>query len=102
MPDGSFEVHGAFVERIHSSAGLTSMIERATARRTTSSNNIHLHSSRSHAFLTLHLERRAIERGVEFSQVPRALPHLLALIFTLIFGCTFLLGFLLGVFAGSA
>lgn len=47
------------------------LIERATLRRTTSSNDVHEHSSRSHAFLTLHLERRTAEAGVEQRQTTR-------------------------------
>ena len=61
--DGDFLVVGAATERIYSSAGLTSLIERATSRRATSSNDFHEHSSRSHAFLTLHLERRTADEG---------------------------------------
>lgn len=69
--DGDFLVVGATTERVYSSAGLTNLIERATARRTTSSNDVHEHSSRSHAFLTLHLERRTAEGGIERRQTTR-------------------------------
>ena len=49
--DGEWLVAGATCERVYSSAGLTALIERATSRRTTSSNSVHEHSSRSHARL---------------------------------------------------
>ena len=52
---------GAASERIHSAAGLTALVEKAALRRATSVNDAHSHSSRSHAFLTLHLERRTME-----------------------------------------
>lgn len=41
-----------------SSRGLTELIESALARRVTDANGYHEHSSRSHALLTLRLERR--------------------------------------------
>ena len=56
-----FDVVGAASERIHSAAGLTALVEKAALRRATSVNDAHSHSSRSHAFLTLHLERRTME-----------------------------------------
>ena len=61
--DGDFIVVGAATERIHSAAGLTTLVEKAAGRRATSVNDAHNHSSRSHAFLTLHLERRTMEPG---------------------------------------
>ena len=96
--DGDFLVVGETKERIYSSAGLTSLIEKATSRRATSVNcvsrmpytcetrhrqsahnpravplvaQMHEHSSRSHAFLTLHLERRTKENGAEQRQTTR-------------------------------
>ena len=66
--DGEWLVAGATCQRVYSSADLTELIERATARRTTSSNSVHEHSSRSHAFLTLMLERRSNEGGTETRQ----------------------------------
>ena len=54
---------GAASERFHSAAGLTALVEKAALRRATSVNDAHSHSSRSHAFLTLHLERRTMEAG---------------------------------------
>ena len=64
-------MEGATCERVCSSAGLTALIERATLRRTTSSNSVHEHSSRSHAFLTLMIEHRSNDGGTEARQVTR-------------------------------
>lgn len=50
---------GCHTERVHSSRALTEVIERAMERRVTDANDYHSHSSRSHALLTLKLERRA-------------------------------------------
>ena len=69
--DGDFIVVGAATERIHSAAGLTTLVEKAAGRRATSVNDAHNHSSRSHAFLTLHLERRTMEGGGERRQTTR-------------------------------
>ena len=69
--DGEWQVEGATCERVCSSAGLTALIERATLRRTTSSNSVHEHSSRSHAFLTLMIEHRSNDGGTEARQVTR-------------------------------
>lgn len=49
---------GVCTARVESSRALTSLIERALAKRVTDANNVHEHSSRSHALLTLSLERR--------------------------------------------
>ena len=51
---------GNRVERIYSSRSLTHTIERGMATRTTASNLMHEHSSRSHCFLQLILERRQV------------------------------------------
>ena len=49
----------AATARVHSSRALTELIEGALARRVTEANDYNEHSSRSHALLTLTLERRA-------------------------------------------
>ena len=56
--DGGTEVVGAKLEIVTSSTGLSKLLEEATQRRATGVNNMHAHSSRSHAFLTLQLEKR--------------------------------------------
>ena len=59
------QVMDAWVEKVHSSRGLTQMIERGMSRRTTQSNantftTQNVHSSRSHAFLTLVIKRHLL------------------------------------------
>ena len=56
--DGGTEVVGAKLEIVTSMPSLVKLLEDATARRATGVNNMHSHSSRSHAFLTLHLEKK--------------------------------------------
>ena len=53
---------GNKVERIYSSRALTHTIERGMATRATAPNVMHEHSSRSHCFLQLILERRLWRR----------------------------------------
>ena len=55
-------VLNAWTEKVHSSRGLTQMLERGMARRATASNvndfaQQNVNSSRSHAFLTLTIKR---------------------------------------------
>jgi len=56
--NGDFEVVGAEATRVYSSAGLAKLIETASLMRTTTANAVHDNSSRSHAFLSLMLDRR--------------------------------------------
>jgi len=56
---GGTEALEACRVRVPSSRALTKIIEDAMARRVTEDNNYNEHSSRSHALLTLELERRA-------------------------------------------
>lgn len=57
------ELIGERKEKVHSSRGLTHLIERGMSRRVTTQNMTHAHSSRSHAFLTLMIERKEIFLG---------------------------------------
>ena len=59
--DTGLEVLGATTTRVQSARALTQIIEKASKRRATAANSMHEHSSRSHAYLTLHLERRTPE-----------------------------------------
>ena len=54
-----FEPKGVAVEQVRSSQELLELVERGSANRAVGKNNVHAHSSRSHAFLTLHVERVA-------------------------------------------
>ena len=55
-----FEVSGATLERVHSRQDLLDLVTRASANRAIGTNNVHAHSSRSHAFLTLHVIREPV------------------------------------------
>ena len=57
-----FEVVGNISERVRSGPELMELIVRATELRTTSHNSFHEHSSRSHAFLCLQVDREAQRR----------------------------------------
>ena len=50
-------VVGAAVEKVYSSRQLTGFVEMASQRRTTGTSMHNASSSRTHAFLQLHLER---------------------------------------------
>ena len=54
-----FTVLEEHVEPVYSSGQLTELIEKAMSRRNVTATQQNEHSSRSHAFLTLHLERRS-------------------------------------------
>lgn len=66
------EVMGATHLAVHSSRGLTQLIEFGMSRRQTGQNVTHAHSSRSHAFLTIFIEKR-IMAGTKVTPPP---PHL--------------------------
>eukprot|EP00966_Prymnesium_polylepis_P212288 4917446-Prymnesium_polylepis.1 len=55
------ELHGVRLEKVHSSRGLTQLIEVGMSKRKTDQNLTHAHSSRSHAFLTMHLEKKTLQ-----------------------------------------
>ena len=55
------ELQGVRLEKVHSSRGLTQLIEAGMSKRKTGQNVTHGHSSRSHAFLTMHLEKKTLQ-----------------------------------------
>ncbi|KAL1523372.1 hypothetical protein AB1Y20_018315 [Prymnesium parvum] len=61
------QVLGAWVEKVHSSRGLTRMIERGMSKRKTEINAYtqNVHSSRSHAFLTMLIHRTALKEDAK-------------------------------------
>ena len=52
-----FEVIGQNAERVRTGPELMELVARATEMRTMSSNSVHEHSSRSHAFLSIIVEK---------------------------------------------
>ena len=56
-----FEVVGHISKLVRSSRELMELVVAATELRTVSSNNVHEHSSRSHAFLSLSVEQQERE-----------------------------------------
>ena len=74
------KVMGAWVEKVHSSRGLTQMIERGMSRRTTAANLAgtlgtvqNATSSRSHAFLTMLVRRHYLQvRSAALALLTRA------------------------------
>ena len=59
------DVLGAMHMQVHSSRGLTQLIERGMSKRQTGQNISHSHSSRSHAFLTLHIAKKMLQARAE-------------------------------------
>ena len=57
-----FEVVGQISEQVQSAQELMELVQAATELRTISSNNVHEHSSRSHAFLSLTVQKDDKER----------------------------------------
>ena len=57
-PDGSFWPEGAVNRKLTSAAELLAAVADGASRRATAATGVHAHSSRSHALLTLTLERR--------------------------------------------
>jgi len=86
MPDGqqpALRLRGAEVQgeqrvKVHSSRWLTHLIERGMSKRVTTQNMTHAHSSRSHAFLTLIIEKRVHAHG-EVAQIHKSTVYLVDL-----------------------
>ena len=58
LEDGSMRPEGATEVPVHTTAQLLEFVRKGSAARATASTGVHEHSSRSHAILTLTLERR--------------------------------------------
>jgi len=56
--DGRVYAEGAREDHVHSTAELLKLVARGAAARATAATGVHAHSSRSHALLTLAVERR--------------------------------------------